>query len=170
MQLSSPSLASSAAPATMRSKLPLHPSGARSPTRNLQTDLDADRLPRAASSAVGQRTTSSTGTSSRTGCPTAERERSPHEGDDLYPAFPGRGAGQLGFRGPQERWPEGTPHERLLGEGRGDVVDKKNEGLYGRSYTKLNILGGMPVLSVHDPFESSSTGTPPLGASTPPAG
>jgi hypothetical protein len=34
-----------------------------------------------------------------------------------------------------------------------DVVDKKNVGLYGRSYTKLNILDGLPRLTIHDPFD-----------------
>lgn len=34
-----------------------------------------------------------------------------------------------------------------------DVVDKKNVGIYGRSYTKLNILGGMVRLTIHDPFD-----------------
>jgi hypothetical protein len=34
-----------------------------------------------------------------------------------------------------------------------DVVDKKNVGLYGRSYTKLNIVAGMPRLTVHDAFD-----------------
>jgi hypothetical protein len=31
-----------------------------------------------------------------------------------------------------------------------DVVDKKTVGLYGRSYTKLNILDGMVRVTVHD--------------------
>ncbi len=34
-----------------------------------------------------------------------------------------------------------------------DVVDKKNVGLYGRSWCKLNILDGMPRITVHDPFD-----------------
>jgi hypothetical protein len=34
-----------------------------------------------------------------------------------------------------------------------DVVDKKNVGLYGRSYTKLNILDGEPKLTIHDTFD-----------------
>jgi hypothetical protein len=34
-----------------------------------------------------------------------------------------------------------------------DVIDKKNEGLYGRTYTKLNILNGVVRLTVHDPFD-----------------
>jgi hypothetical protein len=46
-----------------------------------------------------------------------------------------------------EKVAEESKYEKL------DVVDKKNEGLYGRSYTKLNILNGMPVLTVHDPFD-----------------
>jgi hypothetical protein len=46
-----------------------------------------------------------------------------------------------------EKVAEESKYEKL------DVVDKKNEGLYGRSYTKLNILNGMPVISVHDSFD-----------------
>lgn len=34
-----------------------------------------------------------------------------------------------------------------------DVVDKKNVGIYGRTYTKLNILGGELKLTIHDPFD-----------------
>jgi hypothetical protein len=34
-----------------------------------------------------------------------------------------------------------------------DVVDKKNVGLYGRSWTKLNILDGFPRITIHDPFD-----------------
>src|ERR1043165_6312175 len=34
-----------------------------------------------------------------------------------------------------------------------DVVDKKNVGLYGRSWTKLNILDGFPRITVLDPFD-----------------
>lgn len=34
-----------------------------------------------------------------------------------------------------------------------DVVDKKNVGLYGRSYTKLNILGGEMKITIHDAFD-----------------
>jgi hypothetical protein len=32
-------------------------------------------------------------------------------------------------------------------------VDTKNVGLYGRSWTKLNILDGLPRISIHDPFD-----------------
>lgn len=34
-----------------------------------------------------------------------------------------------------------------------DIVDKKNVGLYGRGSTKLNIVDGMPKITVHDPFD-----------------
>ncbi len=34
-----------------------------------------------------------------------------------------------------------------------DTVDKKNIGLYGRGHTKLNIIDGIPRLTVHDPFD-----------------
>jgi hypothetical protein len=34
-----------------------------------------------------------------------------------------------------------------------DVVDKKNVGLYGRSYTSLNIVNGFPKITVHDAFD-----------------
>jgi len=34
-----------------------------------------------------------------------------------------------------------------------DVVDKKNVGLYGRSWTKLNILDGFLRITIHDPFD-----------------
>jgi hypothetical protein len=34
-----------------------------------------------------------------------------------------------------------------------DTVDKKNVGMYGRSYTKLNILDGFPRLTIHDAFD-----------------
>lgn len=34
-----------------------------------------------------------------------------------------------------------------------DTVDKKNVGIYGRSYTKLNIVDGFPRLTIHDAFD-----------------
>ena len=34
-----------------------------------------------------------------------------------------------------------------------DVVDKKNVGLYGRSWTKLNIIDGLPRITIHDSFD-----------------
>ncbi len=46
-----------------------------------------------------------------------------------------------------EKVAEESKYEKL------DVVDKKNEGLYGRTYTKLNIVNGMIRLTVHDPFD-----------------
>lgn len=46
-----------------------------------------------------------------------------------------------------EKVAETSKYEKL------DVVDKKNEGLYGRSYTMLNIVNGMVQITVHDPFD-----------------
>lgn len=34
-----------------------------------------------------------------------------------------------------------------------DVVDKKNVGLYGRGYTMLNVIDGLPRITVHDAFD-----------------
>ncbi len=46
-----------------------------------------------------------------------------------------------------EKVAEESKYEKL------DIVDKKNEAIYGRTYTKLNIVNGLVRLSVHDPLD-----------------
>jgi len=89
-----------------------------------------------------------------------QRERPAHEGDDPDPPLPGQRTGRPPFEdygndGIREllmnaywdKVAEENKYELL------DVVDKKNVGLYGRSYTKRNILDGLPRLTTHDAFD-----------------